>query len=408
MTGASLKVDVEYRNFPPEGWDIFDMSHDTGYEDDVQPGYSRASLNLLDPWNWGASGLQTKAPKMVALVTITNMGASWTSAGHEVIQYTSESFKASPHGRVDSYDSHMTDRYRYGVKLILSTHGTLAVWDWKRILIALATGIVFAGKLKSAYWILLKVYAFVFPWSSVNILKNYQSKQMKPLRSHTRAAILNAFRSWSILELLDPNHTGRIQQERLFSMLQAVIGDRLDDIETAQLVHDLMASSDTDMDGFIAVDEFVTFMGEDEADIDMCIKYYKSRVNLHHKSEDERKADPRCKLLGEFSDHLNKHIHDGTGNKDSDADFQEKSEGLQEAFKKARGGQREHAKEATHSEKESKRLAEKLTEFDIPGSAWPLAEKLTEFGISWGSRAAGEETENVPANRDGPEPSVEA
>ena len=122
---------------------------------------------------------------------------------------------------------------------------------------------MFAGKLKSAYWEFLKVYALLFPWSSVNILKRHQNKKMKPLRSHTRAAVLDAYRSWSILELLDPNHTGRIQQERLFSMLQAVIGDRLDDIETAQLVHDLMASSDTDMDGFIAVDEFVTFMGEE-------------------------------------------------------------------------------------------------------------------------------------------------
>jgi len=232
MTGATLVVDMEYRNYDAEHGDDGEIH---------------------------------------CILTVAHLG-SWESVGSESVDFQQPITYNSDSTGMHAYETQVVDRYRQGIKVVLKPHGSLGEVDYFAVINALLNGVVMMGM---ATTITVTVAKYFMCGGFSGIYRNYQDVEVKPKLVIARTAANAAAQASLFMRAFDRGGTGLLSQRMLFENIKLLCGEDLTELQIAQLVGDICDTADVDSDGKVAVDEFTHFMAPDECDLMNVIEKYK-------------------------------------------------------------------------------------------------------------------------------------
>jgi len=242
MTGGTIVFHMDYRNYDVTGEDAFYDDHDS---------------------------------KIYCVIKVEHIG-SWASVGSESADFESPIRYTQGTGKMYTYNTVVVDRYRQGIKVIFSPHGSMGEVDVYAVINALLNGVVMLGVATSITTLVAK---YCSPCGGfMGVFRNFQDVECRPDHVIARTAAHASAQASNFIRAFDKGCTGTLNQRMLFENIKTLCGEDLTDEQIAECVSDICAYADVDNDGDVAVDEFTHFLAPDECDLmNVIAKYSKSK-----------------------------------------------------------------------------------------------------------------------------------
>jgi len=243
MTGVQIVLDMDYKNFDVDGIDTLDEG-----TDDV----------------------------MYCVMTPKHVGV-WESLGSETAEYTTPSNYVQRAGsNMYDYETQLIDRYRQGIKVSFSPHGSIGQVDWYLIFNQLINGVVLIGVATKIVTFIAKYMMCCLPGFEGfgAIFKRYQDAECRPNMVICRSATVAAATCSQFRRSFDPENTGKLDIKYLYDTLTKMFHKDLNPKQIAKLCKDIMNKADVNEDNDIEVDEFVHFISADNCDLNNIIHKY--------------------------------------------------------------------------------------------------------------------------------------
>jgi len=250
MTGGIVVFHMDYRNYDVTGEDAFYDNHDS---------------------------------KIYCVIKVEHMG-SWASMGSESADFESPIRYTQGTGKMYTYNTVLVDRYRQGIKVIFSPHGSIGEVDTYAVINALLNGVVMLGIATSITTLVAK---YCSPCGGfMGVFKNFQDVECRPDHVIARTAAHASAQASNFIRAFDKGCTGTLNQRMLFENIKTLCGEDLTDEQIAECVSDICSYADVDNDGDVAVDEFTHFLAPDECDLmNVIAKYSKSKGDANKLEE---------------------------------------------------------------------------------------------------------------------------
>ena len=137
----------------------------------------------------------------------------WESLGSESAEYTTPSNYVQRTGsNIYDYETQLIDRYRQGIKVVFSPHGSIGQIDWYLILNQLLNGVVLLGVATKIVTFMAKYMLCCLPGFEGfgAIFQRYQDTECRPNLVICRSASVAAATCAQFKRTFDPENTGKL------------------------------------------------------------------------------------------------------------------------------------------------------------------------------------------------------